>query len=133
MKGADIIQIATAVYGLKWFDTLSQELGVNEQQLSEWTKAEEGELPGPVVYAMSDIVTKYMARVESMNLHNQCQELLLSGKIDKAENAAFATGMIKGMALVLSAVHGEADELKELSKSKGLQEILEGYLEFSTH
>ncbi len=114
MKGSDLIQIATAVYGIKWFDELSRALGVDEQQLSEYTKAED--LPGPVKYALSDIATKYMARVESMNLHSKIHDTMMAGSVGTGEEAAFLAGLTKGMALVLGAVHGEPEELKSITR-----------------
>jgi hypothetical protein len=120
MKGSDLIQVATAVYGLKWFDALCQELGLAEKELSDLTKAED--LPGPIKYALSDIATKYMARVESMQVHSNIQDALLSGAVSDKEQAAYLAGMVKGMALILKAVHGEPEDLKAAAKNKDFSE-----------
>lgn len=126
MKGSDLIQIATAVYGLKWFDSVMLELGVDDKTLSDLTKAET--LPGPVEYALRDIATKYMARVESMHVNTKFSDALLNGQVDNKEQAAFMAGLLKGMALVLSATHGEPDELKALAKEKDFLPILSAYM-----
>lgn len=126
MKGSDLIQIATAVYGINWFDSVCQELGIDDKELSKYTDAEE--LPGPVVYAMSDIASKYMARVESMQIHSKFQDNILNAEIESSEQVAFMSGVIKGMALVLSAMHGEPEELKALAKEKDYKDIIEGYM-----
>jgi hypothetical protein len=126
MKGADIIQIGTTVYGIKWFDSLTTELQIKDKELSELTKAET--LPGPVEYAMRDIATKYMARVESMHLSTKISDALLNGQVDNAEQAAFMGGLLKGMALILSATHGSPDELKALAKENNLLSIVNSYI-----
>jgi hypothetical protein len=120
MKGADLIQIATAVYGLKWFDSLCQELGISDKVLSEYTKADD--LPGPVQYALSDIATKYMARVESMQVHSNIQDALLNGTVSDKEQAAYLAGIVRGMTLILKAVHGQSDELKAAAKNKDFEQ-----------
>ncbi len=126
MKGADIIQIGTAVYGIKWFDSLCTELGLKDKELSELTKAEA--LPGPVEYAMRDIATKYMARVESMHVNSKFSDALLNGGLDDREQAAFMAGLLKGMALILSATHGAPEELKTLAQEKEFLPVLDGYM-----
>jgi uncharacterized protein YunC (DUF1805 family) len=118
MKGADLIQIAAAVYGIRWFDELLVTLQIEPDELSALTKADS--LPGPVAYAMRDIATKYMARVESMQLNTKIQDALMNGEVESLEQAAFMSGMSKGMALLLAAVHGEPDELKKIAHSEEL-------------
>ena len=125
MRGADIIQIGTAVYGMKWFDSLMLELGVSDKELSELTKAVT--LPGPVEYAMRDIATKYMSRVESMQVNTKFSDALLNGEVDDAEQAAFMAGLLKGMALILSATHGSPEELKTLAQEKDFLPLVDGY------
>ena len=115
MKGSDLIQIATSVYGLKWFDSVCQELGISDKELSELTKADE--LPPVVQFAMREIATKYMARVESMQLHSNIQDVLMNGQVESDEQASYLAGIVKGMALILAAIHGQPDELKSLAKS----------------
>lgn len=119
MKGADLIQIATAVYGIRWFDELLMVLGIEADELSELTKAEE--LPPVVQCAMRDIATKYAARVESMQLNKSIQDALMNGEVDSIEQAAFMSGMSKGMAVILAAMHGEPQELKKLANSQQLK------------
>lgn len=118
MKGADLIQIGAAVHGVRWFDELLVILQITPDELSALTKAED--LPGPVAYTMRDIATKYMARVESMQLNTKIQDAMMNGEAESLEQAAFMSGMSKGMALVLAAVHGEPDELKKLAHSDEL-------------
>lgn len=119
MKGADLIQIATAVFGIRWFDELLVVLGLEPDELSELTKVDN--LPGPVATAMRDVATKYMARVESMHLNTKIQDALMNGEVENLEQAAFMSGMSKGMALILAAVHGEPDELKKLAHAEELK------------
>ncbi|PIR32131.1 MAG: hypothetical protein COV36_04970 [Alphaproteobacteria bacterium CG11_big_fil_rev_8_21_14_0_20_44_7] len=126
MKGSDLIQIGTAVYGLKWFDSLCQELGIEDKELSKLTEADS--LPGPIAYAMRDIATKYMARVESMQINNKFQDEIMAGKVESTEHAAFMSGVIKGMALVLAAIHGEPDELNALAKTEDIAAMVDSYL-----
>lgn len=121
MKGSDIIQIAASVYGIKWFDELCRELGLSERELSELTKSEE--LPGPVSYAMREIATKYMARVESMQLNSNIRDALLEGSVADKEQAAYLAGIVKGMALILSAIHGQPNELKNWAKDKNFESV----------
>ncbi len=126
MNGSDIIQIGAAVFGIKWFDVLRHELGVSDKELSELTKADD--LPGPVEYAMRDIATKYMVRVESMQAHTKISDALLNGQVDDKEVAAFMAGLVKGMALALSAIHGEPGELKTLAQEKDFIQVISGYI-----
>jgi len=126
MKGADLIQIGTAVYGIKWFDSLCTELGVKDKELSELTKAEE--LPGPIEYAARDIATKYMARVESMQVNTKFSDALLNGNVDNREQASFMAGLLKGMALILAATHGAPEELKTLAQEKEFLPVVDGYM-----
>lgn len=119
MKGADLIQIATAVFGIRWFDELLVALGLTPDELSGLTKADS--LPGPVATALRDIATKYMARVESMHLNTKIQDALMNGEVESLEQAAFMSGMSKGMALVLACIHGEPDDLKKLAHAESLQ------------
>ena len=126
MKGADLIQIGTAVYGMKWFDSLVTELGVTDKELSELTKAEN--LPGPVEYAMRDIATKYMARVESMHVSTKISDALLNGQVDSKEQAGFMAGLLKGMSLILAATHGSPEELKTLAQEKDFLPVINGYI-----
>ena len=121
MKGSDIIQIAASVYGIKWFDEVCRELGLSERELSELTKSEE--LPGPVSYAMREIATKYMARVESMQLNSNIRDALLEGSVADKEQAAYLAGIVKGMALILSAIHGQPNELKNWAKDKNFESV----------
>ena len=121
MKGSDIIQIAASVYGIKWFDEVCRELGLSERELSELTKSEE--LPGSVAYAMREIATKYMARVESMQLNSNIRDALLEGSVADKEQAAYLAGIVKGMALILSAIHGQPDELKKWAKDKSFESV----------
>jgi len=121
MKGSDIIQIAASVYGIKWFDEVSRELGLSERELSELTKSEE--LPGPISYAMREIATKYMARVESMQLNSNIRDALLEGSVADKEQAAYLAGIVKGMALILSAIHGQPEELKNWAKDKNFESV----------
>jgi hypothetical protein len=126
MKGADLIQIGAAVHGIRWFDELLVTLQLEPEELSALTKAES--LPGAVAYAMRDIATKYMARVESMQLNTKIQDALMNGEVDSLEQAAFMSGMSKGMALLLSAVHGEPDELKSLAHSENIKAAVSKFL-----
>ena len=126
MKGSDLIQIATTVYGIKWFDSLCTELKVNDTILSELTKAEA--LPGPVEYAMRDIATKYMARIESMQVNTKFSDALLNGETENEMQAAFMAGVLKGMSLILAAVHGAPEELKKLAKEEDLLMAINAFL-----
>ena len=127
MKGADLIQIAAAVYGIKWFDSVRQDVGLSEKELSELTKAEV--LPGPIAYAMQDIATKYMARVESMHVNTKITDALMSGEAGDSTSAAYMVGLAKGMALVLAAIHGSPDELKELAHDKDFAKTMQLQIE----
>ncbi len=126
MKGADLIQIGTAVFGIRWFDELLLVLGVQADELSEWTKAEE--LPPVVQCAMRDVATKYAARVESMQLNTKIQDALMNGEVDGLEQAAFMSGMSKGMSIILAAMHGEPQELKKLAHSEELKRDVSKFL-----
>jgi hypothetical protein len=121
MKGSDLIQIATAVYGLKWFDQLCQDLGIKDTELTELTKADA--LPGPVAFALSEIATKYMVRVESMQVNNNIRDALLAGTAADKEQAAYMAGIVQGMTLVLKAFHGEPGQLKALAKDKNFEQV----------
>lgn len=126
MKGADLIQIGAAVFGIRWFDELVTALGVEADELSALTKAEE--LPPVVACAMRDIATKYAARVESMQLNTKIQDALMNGEVENLEQAAFMSGMSKGMALILAAIHGEPQELKKLAHSEDLKADISKFL-----
>ena len=126
MKGADLIQIATSVYGLKWLDSLCAELGVKDKELTALTKLET--LPGPVEYAARVIATKYMARVESMNVNTKFSDALLNGEVENREQAAFMAGVLKGMALILAATHGAPEELKTLAGEKDFLPLVDAYM-----
>lgn len=126
MKGADLIQIGTAVYGIKWFDSLCLELGITDVELSDLTKSET--LPGPIEYAARDIATKYMSRVESMHVNTKFSDALLNGQVESKEQAAFMAGMLKGMALILAATHGTPEELKTLAQEKEFLPVVNGYM-----
>ena len=121
MKGSDLIQIAASVYGIKWFDSLCQEIGISDKELSELSKADE--LPAPIAYALREIATKYMARVESMLVNNNVRDALLNGTATDKEQAAYMAGIVKGMMLVLKAIHGEPEELKALAKDKNFEQV----------
>jgi hypothetical protein len=125
MKGSDLIQIAAAVYGIRWFDSLRTDLGLEDTVLSELTKADS--LPGPIEYALRDIATKYMVRVESMQVHSNIQDALLTGRAEDPEQAAYMAGVVKGMTLLLKAIHGEPDELKEIAKDKTMSALTENF------
>lgn len=126
MKGEDLIQIATTVYGIKWFDSLCAEMGITDKELSAMQKSAE-DLPGPVQYALRDIVSKYMTRIESMQINSKFQDALLNGEVKDESQAAFMAGMLKGMMLVLSSTHGEPEELRALALEEDFQDVVEGY------
>lgn len=127
MKGSDLIQITTAVFGLKWFDITCMELGISADELSAYTKEEEA-LPGPVEYAIRDIATRYMLRVESMQVNTKISDALLNGGVEMNEEAVFIAGMARGMALILSALHGEPGDLKTLAQEKDFLSVVKGYM-----
>jgi hypothetical protein len=122
MKGSDLIQIAASVYGIKWFDSLMQEVGISDKELSALSKQED-ELPGPIQFALREIATKYMARVESMQVNTNVRDALLNGTASDKEQAAYMAGIVKGMTLVLKAIHGEPQELKALAKDKNFESV----------
>lgn len=121
MKGSDVIQIAASVYGIKWFDELCNQLKLSERELSEITKSDEVE--GVIEYALTEIATKYMARVESMQVNNNIRDALLAGTVADKEQAAYLAGIVKGMSLILAAVHGEPAELKIWAKDKNFENV----------
>ena len=121
MKGSDLIQIAATVYGIKWFDSLTQEIGITDRELSDLSKAEE--LPAPIEFALREIATKYMARVESMQVNSNVRDALLNGTARDKEQAAYMAGIVKGMSLILSAIHGQPEELKALAKDKNFDSV----------
>lgn len=119
MKGADLIQIGASVYGIRWLESVAKEIGISEREVGELTKQEE--LPTPIAYAMREIATKYMARVESMQLNSNIRDALLNGTAKDKEQAAYMAGIVRGMGLILSAIHGQPEELKALAKDKNFE------------
>lgn len=118
-----LAEIGKAVYQAGWQEELANELSVEQSLVEGWADGSE-EIDALAAFAIYRILEKYVARMESMIIADKVSKSMLNGDVEHQESAIFLAGMLKGMQLVLEAVHGNVEDLRNFSKADNMEHIV---------